>query len=317
MADHRHKRDANARSTTRRPRPRAALVAGPVALLATSAVVALGVATADPGTAPLQQAGTSDLAEAVQPTDVAALQAFAEGRGLSRDADRTAAYRVERGLTLSKPTAAERMMTPAAVRAAVAGADQPRWSTAPLNLWTGPTGEADQTGVLDEGKKVLVTGRALGDRVEIVVKGSARWVTAGYLSEDKPVAEEASDVASARSVGSATCTNGTSVPSGVSPNIAAIHEAVCAAFPTITTYGTFRSDGEHAQGIAIDIMVSGDLGYQVRDFVQANYQELGVNYIIYSQQIWSVDRASEGWRAMEDRGSVTANHYDHVHVTTY
>jgi hypothetical protein len=27
-------------------------------------------------------------------------------------------------------------------------------------------------------------------------------------------------------------------------------------------------------------------------------------------------RASEGWRYMEDRGSTTANHYDHVHVST-
>jgi hypothetical protein len=30
-----------------------------------------------------------------------------------------------------------------------------------------------------------------------------------------------------------------------------------------------------------------------------------------------VQRSSEGWRWMEDRGSTTANHYDHVHVTVY
>ena len=107
------------------------------------------------------------------------------------------------------------------------------------------------------------------------------------------------------------------MPSGVSPNIVAVHEAVCASFPEITTYGTFRGDGEHAQGIAVDIMVSGDRGWQVAEFVRAHYDELGVQYVIYSQHIWSVDRASEGWRPMEDRGSTTANHYDHVHVTTY
>ena len=103
----------------------------------------------------------------------------------------------------------------------------------------------------------------------------------------------------------------------MSPNIVKVHEAVCAAFPDITTYGTFRGDGEHSQGLAVDIMVSGARGYEVRDFVRAHYAELGVNYIIYSQQIWSVDRGGEGWRAMSDRGSTTANHYDHVHVTTY
>ena len=64
-------------------------------------------------------------------------------------------------------------------------------------------------------------------------------------------------------------------------------------------------------------MVSGDRGQQVADFVRANASELGVSYVIFSQQIWSVERGSEGWRGMEDRGSTTANHYDHVHVTTY
>ena len=64
-------------------------------------------------------------------------------------------------------------------------------------------------------------------------------------------------------------------------------------------------------------MVSGARGWEVAEFVRANYAELGVNYVMYSQKIWSVDRSSEGWRYVEDRGSVTANHYDHVHVTTY
>jgi hypothetical protein len=30
-----------------------------------------------------------------------------------------------------------------------------------------------------------------------------------------------------------------------------------------------------------------------------------------------VQRSAEGWRWMEDRGSTTANHYDHVHATVY
>ena len=64
-------------------------------------------------------------------------------------------------------------------------------------------------------------------------------------------------------------------------------------------------------------MVSGDRGWQVAEFVRSNYSQFGVSYLIYSQQIWSVDRSGEGWRGMEDRGSTTANHYDHVHVTVY
>ncbi len=152
-------------------------------------------------------------------------------------------------------------------------------------------------------------GRSLYGRDEIVWgKKETRWVTSGYTAQEKPDEEPALG---------GSCTNGTTVPAGVSPNIAKVHDAVCAAFPDITTYGTFRGDGEHAQGIAVDIMVSGAEGYRVAEFVRANYAALGVSYVIYSQRIWSVQRGGEGWRGMSNRGSVTANHYDHVHVTTY
>ncbi|MGH8775923.1 MAG: hypothetical protein ACRDWI_12375 [Jiangellaceae bacterium] len=39
--------------------------------------------------------------------------------------------------------------------------------------------------------------------------------------------------------------------------------------------------------------------------------------MIWAQRIWTAERSSDGWRWMEDRGSDTANHYDHVHVTVY
>ncbi len=197
-------------------------------------------------------------------------------------------------------------MAPAAVRAALAAADTKRWTTEALNLWSDPGEKAEQTGELDAGEVVVLTGRSLLGREEIRWgKKGVRWVTGGYTTDEKPF-----------TLGG-DCTNGTSVPSGVSPNIAAVHEAVCAEFPEITSYGTFRSDGEHGQGLAVDIMVSGSRGYEVAEFVRKYYAELGVNYIIYSQRIWSLDRSGEGWRGMSDRGSTTANHYDHVHVTTY
>jgi hypothetical protein len=161
--------------------------------------------------------------------------------------------------------------------------------------------------VLDEGEKVLVTGRADGGREEIVLDQRAFWVTAGYLDDEKPV----------QGPSSAPCSNGTSVPSGVSPNIVKVHRATCAFAPEVTSYGTFRGDGEHSQGRAIDIMVSGARGWEIAEYLRANYSQLGIEYIIFSQKIWSVERSGEGWRGMSDRGSTTANHYDHVHVTTY
>ena len=59
------------------------------------------------------------------------------------------------------------------------------------------------------------------------------------------------------------------------------------------------------------------LGDAIAAYVQAHASELGVSEILWSQQIWSVARSSEGWRPFADRGSPTANHYDHVHVSVY
>ncbi len=286
MAQHSHKRE------TARRRFKPAHIAGPLAVLATGAAVTAGV---------LSSEAPSDLLA----VDKAPAASIAGG---VRDIDtisRGGGGRVADEQTVRPMSEVDQMLTATAVETAIRQADGELWTSAPLNLWTRPDKAGKKAGEIGEGEKVLVTGRESSGRVEIVVEGQARWVTSGYLSEEKPF-----------SIG-ADCTNGSSVPSGVSPNIVKVHEAVCANFPEITSYGTFRSDGEHSQGIAVDIMVSGDRGWQVAEFVREHYSELGVSYLIYSQRIWSVQRAGEGWRAMEDRGSTTANHYDHVHVTTY
>jgi hypothetical protein len=299
VAVHRHKRDTNARRT-----PKAYLVAGPLALVATAATVGMGVLATTPEARDLLVTSSgSSIGNAGSDREVVS-------RSDSRDdfADLQQAF--------------DANLSQVATLRAVRRADTRLWTTTDLNLWDSPGKGAEKVGLLEEEKKVLVTGRHHSGRDEVVWKGKSRWVTSGYLAEEKPVEETADTGSSGGSVGGsgdvdATCTNGSSVPSGVSPNIVAVHEAVCANFPEITSYGTFRGDGEHAQGLAIDIMTSGSRGWEVAEFVRAHYSELGVNYIMYSQRIWSVERASEGWRYVEDRGSPTANHYDHVHVTTY
>lgn len=293
MADHRHKRDTNARR-----KPRAVVIAGPLAFLATASAVTLGVLTSEPASSdlPAAAAAPSSAPSASESADLA-LDADRRSRTVSRGASR--------GELTSLLSKSEMVMSQESTRKAIKNADQRLWTTTTLNLWDEPGEKARQVGEIEPGEKVLVTGRELYGRDEIVVDGKSRWVTAGYLSAEEPA-----------TLGGA-CTNGTSVPSGVSPSIVAVHAAVCANFPEITTYGTFRSDGEHGQGLAIDIMVSGDRGWEIAEFVRENYEALGVSYLIYSQQIWSVERSGEGWRGMEDRGSTTANHYDHVHVTTY
>lgn len=288
MADHGHKRDTNARRF-----PKAHLVAGPIAFLATASVVGVGVLATSP-----DPRDTLLASEYSAPFDVAE-----RGEVISRSNSRADVDAVNLQRAFDANT------TRVATLRAVRNADTRLWATVDLNLWTSPEKDARKVGLLESGEKVLVTGRRTPERVEIVWKGESRWVTAGYLSEDEPIG--GGDV-------NASCTNGTTVPSGVSPNIVAVHRAVCSNFPEITVYGTLRGGGgDHPLGRAVDIMVSGDRGWQVAEFVRANYAELGVSYVIYSQKIWSVERSGEGWRGMEDRGSTTANHYDHVHVSTY
>ena len=62
---------------------------------------------------------------------------------------------------------------------------------------------------------------------------------------------------------------------------------------------------------------SSSVGWDIANWTRANASTLGVSEVIYSQKIWTVQRSSEGWRSMSDRGSATANHYDHVHVSVY
>ncbi len=296
MAEHRHKRETNARMFRVRV-PKAPFVAAPLALVATLSTVGAGVLVASPETRDLLAASSSTTASSGSQSLGAAVDLSDRARVVSRSGSR-----------IEPLSEIEKMLTAQATAKAIRQADTKLWTTTTLNLWTTPQeSTAEKLGEIDAGKKILVTGREAAGRVEVVIGGESRWVTSGYLSDEKPDPGPPG-------LGGA-CTNGSSV-SG-QPNVLAVHEAVCAAFPELTSYGTYRSDGEHSMGIAIDIMVSGDRGWEVAEFVRAHSAELGVSYVIYSQQIWSVDQGGSGWRYMEDRGSTTANHYDHVHVTTY
>jgi len=167
----------------------------------------------------------------------------------------------------------------------------------------------------------------------VVVDKKSRWVHGDFLSETKPkpepepepkpepAEEETSEAPAPAETGLSTsvCPDGSSVESGLVSNAVSVYRSVCSSFPSVNSYGGVRpgDSGEHGSGQALDIMISGDAGWEVAEYVRANAGELGVSYIIYSQKIWSTDRAGEGWRYMEDRGSTTANHYDHVHVSVY
>lgn len=105
----------------------------------------------------------------------------------------------------------------------------------------------------------------------------------------------------------------------VKTHVRAAAEEVGGKFGVRTIYGIGSRSGvsEHPLGLALDFMVYSDTakGQAIASYVQANASRLGVTYVMWQQQIWSVERNAEGWRAVEDRGSATANHMDHVHVS--
>lgn len=299
MAKHRHKRVSNARRL-----PKAAMIAAPVAVVATFAGVGGGLVGANPGK-PDRVATEAGLGAALDRGRPASRSLSREETAAEKKRKRAAALKAQKARQ-AKLERKEREAT----RRAIENAKTKLWSTEELNLWSSSEESAEQLGTLDAGERVLVTGRKADEREEIVLEGEAFWVTAGYLQKEKP--EEVVPGIGGK------CENGTSVPSGVSSNIAKVHQAVCARFPEITIYGTLRGGGgDHGIGKAVDIMVSGDRGWEVAEYVRANYAALGVSYVIYSQQMWSAERGGEGWRGMEDRGSDTANHFDHVHVSVF
>ncbi|TCJ90230.1 hypothetical protein DFR71_6121 [Nocardia alba] len=73
-----------------------------------------------------------------------------------------------------------------------------------------------------------------------------------------------------------------------------------------------RYDGDHGAGQALDVMTGNlALGNTIADFVLANKARFGVTYVIWQQRY----NDGNGWSYMEDRGSPTQNHYDHVHIS--
>ena len=129
----------------------------------------------------------------------------------------------------------------------------------------------------------------------------------------------ATTTAAPTGISMAPCADGSAVEAGLTKDAIRVHRAVCAAFPSVIGWGGIRGSGDyHGTGQALDIMIpNSSVGQAIANWVRANAKALGVSEVIWAQHIWTVQRSSEGWRAMPDRGSVTANHYDHVHVSVY
>jgi uncharacterized protein YraI len=187
--------------------------------------------------------------------------------------------------------------------------------TTDVNVRSGPATDADRIGSLEALSRVGVTGRTTSGWTQVVTDGRAGWVKSTYLSETKPEPRPA-DVPPG--VSNAPCPIDAYLEPNLKPNARTVYRAVCAAFrDTVSSFGGYRAgdDGDHGTGRAVDIMVSGDPGWDIVRYVQTHARDLGVTYVIYQQQMWFAGDPAGQWKKMEDRGSKTANHFDHVHVS--
>ena len=109
---------------------------------------------------------------------------------------------------------------------------------------------------------------------------------------------------------------------GLQPQTAAFKEEIANLFG-ITSFSGYRpgDSGDHGKGLAIDFMVpvSSALGDQIADYAIQNMATRGISYIIWKQRFYAPYESKYGpaytWNPMPDRGSITENHYDHVHVS--
>ena len=200
-----------------------------------------------------------------------------------------------------------------------------KYATTDLNVRTEPKAEASVVTVIDKGTKVAVTKTITNGFRYVSYRGKGRWVKNKYLSETKPKSTRASSSSGSGGSGGgggisgAPCPGGSSVESGLTPDAIRVHRALCHRYPQFTSFlGRRSSSGYHGQGRALDCMISNTtVGWNAARWLRANAKSLGVMEVIYRQQIWTVQRSSDGWRPMSDRGSPTANHMDHVHVSVY
>jgi len=298
---------------------RVARVAVPLALvgLGTSGVVAFALPGSD--------AQTAVPAPASSVPEVPALREQPVSRDLVRTPSPTPTATTTPSPTATPSPAAKPSAKPVTAKpkapsaddlAADAKASGSMWSTDDLNIRTDPSKRSKVVTVVAPATKLSVT-RTVRDGYRLVLfKGEGRWVTADYLSTTKPKPEPE---APSSGVTDAACGKGSAMESGLTPDAVLVHRSVCANFPQVSSFGGRRGGGGfHGSGQAVDCMISDSkAGWELARWVRSHARELGVSEVIYSQKIWTVQRGSEGWRSMSDRGSATANHYDHVHVSVY
>ena len=276
------------------------------------------------GAGPQPAEGNPDLAPlSVEPVAEPSLERGADAA--SRSAERAAppaatqeSPLVETAATIAVVPAAE-VAPPAPVVPVATGQ---LWTTDAVNVRTGPSADAGRVATAAFATAVDVTGATEGEWSQVVWDGAAAWIKSSFLVGSQPEAPQATAAgaggSSSSGISDAACGVSSGIESSLQSNARAVYRAVCAIFPQVTSYGGIRpgDSGDHGTGRALDIMITGETGWEIARYLQANAGALGITYLIYQQQIWMAGDPASAWSGMEDRGGATANHFAHVHVST-
>jgi len=170
-----------------------------------------------------------------------------------------------------------------------------------------------------EEKAIETTATSLEEVKEVASSKATPAVSTYQLEEKKTVSTTYAAPAAPDYAGLAVAK---SENAGLQPQTAAFKEEIANLFG-ITSFSGYRpgDSGDHGKGLAIDFMVpeSSELGDKLAEYAIQNMASRGISYIIWKQRFYAPFDSKYGpantWNPMPDRGSVTENHYDHVHVS--
>ncbi len=184
------------------------------------------------------------------------------------------------------------------------------YTTGSLNVRHEAKTSGKLLGALQTGVRVSATSDVEGKYRKIEFDKGYGWVLESSLTDAVPV--------EAAGTTWDPCPRGSRVENRLRKDTVHIYRSVCALFPAVNSYGGWRAGGMafHKNGRAVDIMLTpraeSALGHRIANYLIKHAKDFNVDHIIFEQKIWTP--RSPHWRHMADRGSLNANHFNHVHV---
>jgi hypothetical protein len=168
--------------------------------------------------------------------------------------------------------------------------------------------------VLDD-PSPLVKAVQLGEELAARLEAERVEAEERARAEAERAAAEAAEAeeAARRAAAGADCGIDTGQLGAVKGFVREAAQALGCAYDVDTMHGVAGRAGtsDHPSGLAVDFMIGRSAGDALAQCALENMDAFGIKYVIWEQRI----NHGDGWELMEDRGGVTANHFDHVHIS--